>query len=179
VIKTVTVENNSYMLTGPCPRVGGPAPDFRIISTDLSETALSSFGNRIKLITFFFSIDTPVCDIQVREFNRRAADLAREDLGREVAVIGISRDLPYALKRFTGTFDISNIELYSDFFDASFGTGYGVLIRELGLLARGVIILDGRNIIRYVQVVKDLANQPDFDACMEELKKVMEKPEIR
>jgi thiol peroxidase len=133
--------------------------------------SLATYAEKFKLIVFFPSIDHPVCDLQVREMNRRA-----KDLPESVAVIGISRDTPFALKRFSETFDVRNLELISDQRYGSFGICYGVLIRELNLLCRGAFILDRSNHLRYRQIVRELSNQPDFDDIMVHLWEVARAP---
>lgn len=169
--RTVTLEKQPLSLMGRSLEMESPAPRFTAVSLDLQDVTLESYGEKIKLIIFFPSIDHPACDLQVRETNRYAADLHKS-----VAVIGISRDTPLALKRFKETFDIRNIELISDQRYGSFGVNYGVLIRELNLLTRGAMILDMGNILRYRQIVRELSNQPDFNDIFEHLQGVVRDP---
>jgi thiol peroxidase len=170
--RTITFEKAPFSLTGRSLCVDSKAPRFTALNTGLQDITLEGYGDRVKLISFFPSIDHPICDLQVREINRKAASLPES-----VAVIGISRDIPFALKRFSETFDIKNIELISDQRYGSFGINYGVLIRELNLLTRGAVILDGGDVIRYWQQVKELTNQPDFDDLFENLETVIRTPE--
>ena len=139
----------------------------------MKDIALSSFNDKIKLINFFTSVDTPVCDIQVREFNKQASKFP--DL---IEVIGISKDLPFAQKRFCETFDIKNMTIISDYDYLSFGINYGVLIKEWNLLSRGVVILDKNNTVRYFQLVSEIMNQPDYDEAFRQLENVINDPEV-
>ena len=171
--RTVTLEKSPLTLEGRSLETGQRAPGFTAVNTELEETSLESYGATLKLISFFPSIDHPICDLQIREMNRRVSGI--DD---SVSVIGISRDIPFALKRFRETFDIRNIDLISDYRYDSFGLNYGVLIKELKLLTRGTIILDGDNILRYMQIVQELTHQPDFDDIFSNVEHVLSTPVI-
>ncbi|MFW6181082.1 MAG: thiol peroxidase [Spirochaetota bacterium] len=168
--RTVTLDKTPLTLIGRRQAAGAPAPNFHVVSPDLKPMTLEDAGDRVKLISFFLSLDTPVCDIQVRELNRRAA------AHPEVTTLGISKDLPFAQKRFAETFNLTAIHLNSDYQSSSFGINYGVLIRENGLLARGVVIIDRSNVIRYTQLVREVTNQPDYEEVEEKLAEVLENP---
>ncbi len=170
--RTITFEKLPLTLAGRTLDLEMRAPDFTALTTDLQDTTLAAYGPTVKLISFFPSIDHPICDLQVREINRKARALPET-----VAVIGISRDIPFALKRFRETFDIRNIDLISDYRYGSFGLNYGVLIKELNLLTRGAFILDRGNVLRYRQIVRELTNQPDFDDIFNHLDEVLLDPE--
>jgi thiol peroxidase len=134
---------------------------------------LGDFKGKIKVITSFPSIDTPVCDLQVKEFNKRATGLSSE-----VVIVGISKDLPFAQKRFCETFDIKNVQVVSDYQTASFGINYGLLIKELNLLARSVIIVDKADVVRYLQLVTEITKSPDYDDALKNLAEVLKNPSI-
>jgi thiol peroxidase len=170
--RTVTFEGKPLMLVGRQLECNTKAPDFTVIDQEQRPVSLSTFGDSIKVITFFTSIDTPVCDIQIREFNKFA-----ETLKDDVKVVGVSRDLTFAQKRFCATFHIQNMMLTSDYQYSSFGINYGVLIIEWNLLARGVVLLDRANTIRYIQIVSELANQPDIARLLENLAEVRQNPD--
>lgn len=170
--RTVTMDKKPYTLVGRVQSVGSLAPNFHVTSPDMDPISLQSLGNRIKLITFFLSLDTPVCDIQVREFNRRASRHP------DVVTLGISKDLPFALKRFSHICGLAALNLCSDYRNSSFGINYGVLIRENGLLARGVLIVDRADVIRYVQVVREITNQPDYQEIEANLAEVLKHPSV-
>lgn len=171
--RTITFQGNPLTLVGRCPREGDTAPDFRALSGDLKEVRLSHFGSKIKILTSFPSLDTPVCDMQVKEFNRRAASLSDE-----VVIIGISNDLPFAQKRFCEDNDIKRMTVLSDYRHLSFGLNYGLLIKELKLLARAVLILDKNDVMRYVQIVGELTSPPDYERAMEGLRGVALRPAL-
>ena len=171
--KTIQFKGNPVTLVGRNIKIGDNAPDFKVVSADLKEIMLSDFKSKIKLITTFPSSDTPVCDLQIKEFNRKAASFSSE-----LAVLGISKDLPFAQKRFCHDNDISNITLLSDYKYSSFGINYGLLIKELNLLARSIFILDKNNIVRYMQIVEELSSAPNYAEALENLEKVVNNPEI-
>jgi thiol peroxidase len=164
----VTFKGERLHLTGRQVKVGRRAPDFRLISQDLREVGLSDFDGKIKVINFFPSLDTPVCDLQVKEFNRKAAGLSAD-----VVIIGISKDLPFAQARFCSANEIKNEVVLSDYRFSSFGLNYGFLIKELNLLARGTLIIDKRRRIRYIQLVEEITHSVDFEAVFDNLQEVL------
>ncbi len=113
------------------------------------------------------SLDTPVCDIQTRWFNEEAAKL-----GPEVEILTISMDLPFAQKRWCGAAGVDRVKTYSDHRDAAFGLAYGVLIKELRLLARAVFVVDKEGVMRYAQLVKELSNEPNYDEVLQAVGKL-------
>jgi len=173
MVRTVTFKGNKLNLVGRALTIGKPATDFKVTTGDLQEAGLADFKDKIKVLTSFPSLDTPVCDLQVKEFNKLASSL-----GPEVVVIGISHDLPFAQKRFCESFEIKNIKVLSDYKRSSFGINYGLLIKELNLLARAVIILDKANFIRYIQIVPELTQAPDYDDVLKNLEAVVKNPQI-
>jgi len=171
MIRAIKFKGQPLNLVGRNIKEGAVAPDFAVTAQDLTRAKLSDFKDKIKVLTSFPSIDTPVCDLQVKEFNKRATQLSQE-----VVILGISMDLPFAQKRFCETFEIKNVKVLSDYKNASFGINYGLLIRELNLLARSVIIVDKSNYIRYIQVVEELTIPPDFEAALKKLAEVTKNP---
>jgi thiol peroxidase len=169
--KTVTYDGIPLTLVGRSIETNTCAPDFIVVNQDLGETGLRQYPDKIKVITFFPSLDNPVCDIQIREFNRRAST---PDGG--IVCIGISKDLPFAQKRFCETFNIKKVDLVSDYKYTSFGINYGVLIKEWNLLARGVIIVDRENTIRYIQLVNEIIHQPDYEEAARALDETVKNP---
>ena len=156
--RMVTFKGAPLTLTGKLIKVGQRAFDFKLISPDLKVVKLSDFSDKIKVINFFPSLDTPVCDLQVKEFNQRATGLSPE-----VIVIGVSKDLPFAQSRFCSINEIKNEVVLSDYRFNSFGSNYGFLISELNLLARGTIIIDKCQRIRYIQVVDEITHSVNFE----------------
>lgn len=170
-MKKITFKGNPLTLVGRSISEGMEGPDFKVVSQDLKEVRLGDFKEKIKIFTTFPSLDTPVCDLQVKEFNKKAAGLASD-----VIVVGISKDLPFAQKRFCETFDIDKAKVFSDYKTGSFGINYGVLIKELNLLARAVFVVDKGDIIRYVQIVPELTDAPLYEETLIKLKEVLKSP---
>jgi thiol peroxidase len=146
---------------GPELTAGQAAPDFTLLANDLTEVGLSDFAGKIVLIATVPSIDTSVCDTEARRFNEEAAAL-----GDGVCVLVVSMDLPFAQQRWCGAAGIENVRTLSDHRDASFGESYGVLISELRLLARSIWVLDAAGTIRYIELVGELTDEPDYNAAL-------------
>jgi thiol peroxidase len=163
----VTMKGNPLTLVGPALKVGDRAPDFTALDTDLQPVSLSSFHGRNVVLSVVPSLDTPVCDLQTRRFNAEA-----ERLGPDVPVLTLSMDLPFAQKRWCGAAGAKNVRTLSDHRDASFGTSYGLLIKELRLLARAVLVLDKEGMIRYLQVVPEVGTEPDYAPALAALAKL-------
>jgi len=163
----VTFRGNPLTLVGDEVKIGQKAPDFVAIDNNLAPVKLSSYLGNICIISSVISLDTPVCDMQTRKFNEEASRL-----GQEVVILTLSMDLPFAQKRWCGAAGVDRIQTLSDHRDASFGTSYGVLIKELRLLARAVFVVDRKGLLQYQQVVNEVTNEPDYDAVLKELKKI-------
>lgn len=157
----VTMKGNPVTLIGPELKVGDKAPGFVALDNDLSPVSLDSFRGKVCIISSVPSLDTPVCDMETRRFNAEAGSL-----GEDVMVLTISMDLPFAQKRWCGAAGVDRVQTLSDHRDGSFGQAYGVLIKELRLLARAVFVLDREGTIRYVELVKEIVNEPDYDAVL-------------
>lgn len=157
----ITMKGNPLTLVGPELRVGDASPDVEIMDNDLKKVKLSSFRGKVCIISSVPSLDTPVCDMETRRFNEEAGLL-----GADVAILTISMDLPFAQKRWCGAAGVEKVKTLSDYYDASFGKAYGVLIEELHLLARAVFVVDKQGIIQYVQLVKEVADEPDYEAVL-------------
>jgi len=163
----VTMKGDPVTLVGKGVRVGAEAAEFEVLANDLSVVRLSSYRGKICIISSVPSLDTPVCDAQTRRFNEEAAKL-----GKDVVVLTISMDLPFAQKRWCAAAGIRNVQVLSDHRDGSFGRAFGVLIKELRLLARAVFIVDKAGIVRYVQIVRELTKEPDYDAVLKAVKEL-------
>jgi thiol peroxidase len=155
----VTMRGNPLTLVGHQVKVGDTAPDFIVIDTNLTPVRFSSYRGKLCIISSVPSLDTPVCDIETRKFNAEASRL-----GPDVSIVTISMDLPFAQKRWCGAAGVERVQTFSDHRDASFGIAYGVLIKELRLLARAVFLVDQGGIIQYFQLVKEVTNEPDYEA---------------
>ena len=163
----ITFQGSPLTLLGEEPKVGQKARDFEALDNGLAPVKLSSFRGKICVLSSVPSLDTPVCDLETRRFNDEAARL-----GSDVEVIAISMDLPFAQKRWCGAAGVSRVKTLSDHRDANFGLAYGVLIKELRLLARAVFVVDREGMLRYSQIVKEIAQEPNYDEVLEAVKKL-------
>lgn len=152
---------------GPDVRAGDRAPAFSVLDENLNSVSLADFAGKTKLISVTPSLDTPVCDLQLRRFNREAASMPRD-----IVVLNISMDLPFAVSRFCSTAGIDRAKALSDHRDASFGAAYGVLIKELRLLARSIFIIDKNDVVRYKEIVHEQSNHPDYEKALRALAEI-------
>ncbi len=164
----VTMRGNPLTLVGEELRIGDKAPVFTALDTGLAPAGLSDFAGKVLVITSVPSLDTPVCDLETRRFNEEAGKF-----GDAVQVLTVSMDLPFAQKRWCGDAGVKTVKTLSDHRDASFGLAYGVLIKELRLLARAVFVVDREGVVRYIQLVKEIAHEPDYDAVLAEVEKLL------
>lgn len=163
----VTMRGNPLTLIGPELKPGDKAPDFQCVAQDLTPVSLASSAGKARLLIAVPSLDTPVCSTETIRFNREVGGM-----GGSAQVYVISMDLPFAQKRFCGAENIGNIQSLSDHREASFGRAYGVLIKELRLLARALFLVDPRDTIRYVQIVPEVAQEPNYDEALNALRAV-------
>lgn len=163
----ITFKGNPLTLVGPQIDVGQAAPDVELLDNGLAPVKISSFKGKKLVIVTVPSLDTPVCDIEVRNFNKSAAELADD-----VQIIAVSMDLPFAQARWCGAAEIEKVSTLSDHKAAEFGLAYGLLIKELRLLARTVFILDTKGTIRYKQLVKEVTDEPDYKQVLDALKEI-------
>jgi len=165
----VTLKGNPVTLVGSEVKVGQKAPDAELVANDLSTVKLSSLQQgKVCILMSVPSLDTPVCDMETRRFNQEAGKL-----GDNVTVLAISMDLPFAQARWCGAADVKNVRTLSDHREAAFGTNYGVLIKGLRLLARTVFVVDKQGIVRYVELVKEVASEPNYEAALNAAKKLL------
>jgi thiol peroxidase len=164
----VTMHGNPLTLVGKELSIGDPAPDLELLGNDLKPVKLSSFQGKVCVITSVPSLDTPTCDMETRRFNEAAGKL-----GDDVVILTVSMDLPFAQKRWCGAAGVESVITLSDHRDAAFGTAFGVLIKELRLLGRSIFVLDRSGIIQYIQNVKELSEEPDYDAVIEATRKIV------
>ena len=163
----VTFKGGPLTLVGNEIKAPMNAPDVELLNNDLQPVKLSSYRGKICVIASVPSLDTAVCDTETRRFNQEATNL-----GPDVVVLTVSMDLPFAQKRWCGAAGVGNVVTLSDHRDASFGTTYGVLIKELRLLARSVFVVDREGMIRYTQLVNELTTEPDYNAVLKEVRKL-------
>jgi thiol peroxidase len=165
--RIVTLKGKPLTLVGPELKVGQKAPDFRLLATDLSEVQLSHSKGKVRLLSVVHSLDTSVCDLQTQRFEAEASKF------KDVLIYAVSMDLPFAQARYCGAHNINNLRTLSDHREASFGRDYGVLIEELRLLSRAIFIIDGHDIVRYMEYVPEVTHHPNYDKALEALKSVV------
>ncbi|MDR0361694.1 MAG: thiol peroxidase [Planctomycetota bacterium] len=156
----ITFRGNPMTLVGDIRRAGDAAPNFPAVKNDLTEMHLHDILGMKALILSVPSLDTPVCDLEVRRFNREAAKL------KNVKVLTISMDLPFAQARWCGAAGIENIVTLSDYKYRGFGLSYGLLIKELMLLTRAVIVVDEKGVITHQEIVREVSEHPNYDAAI-------------
>ncbi|MGO9452876.1 MAG: thiol peroxidase [Candidatus Binataceae bacterium] len=157
----VTMRGNPMTLVGPEIKPGQKAPDFTLVGKGLQPATLDQFKGKVKIITTVPSLDTPVCDAETRRFNEEASKLPGD-----VQILSISMDLPFAQARWCGAAGVDKVTPLSDYRAAEFGQKYGVLIKELHLLARTVFVLDKNDNVTYVEYVKEVAEHPNYEAAL-------------
>ena len=163
----VTAKGNPLTLLGGEIRAGEKAPDFTVVDNEQKPVTLKDLKAKIKLFSVVPSLDTPVCDLQTQRFEAEAAGVPGD-----VGIFTFSMDLPFTQSRYCGAHAITKLKTLSDHREASFGRAYGVLIKENRLLSRSIFILDGNNIVRYVEYVKDISTHPDYVKAVAALKQI-------
>ena len=164
----ITFKGGPLTLVGDEVTVGRLAPDFTAAANDLSPYKLSDDKGKIVVISAVPSLDTPVCDTQTRKFNEAAAEL-----GADVAIVTVSMDLPFAQARWCGAAGVEQVKTVSDYNGVNFGNAYGLLIKELHLLARAVLVVDQNGVIQYYQLVPEVTEEPDYDVAIAAVKKLL------
>jgi thiol peroxidase len=164
----VTMKGKPVTLIGPELKIGQAVPDCELVANDLSPVKLSLFRGKVCVIASVPSLDTSVCDKETRRFNEEA-----QQLGDDVVVLTVSMDLPFAQKRWCGAAGVKNVQTLSDYREASFGKAYGILIKELRLLARVIFVVDKEGFIRYIQIVKEVSNEPDYEAALKAARELL------
>jgi len=161
----ITFQGGPLTLLGPELAVGDDAPDVGLLANDLSEVKISDYAGKVRVIVTVPSLDTPVCDTETRRFNEAAAGP-----GDGVVVLGVSMDLPFAQGRWCGAAGVDRVVTLSDHRDAALGSAYGVLIKELRLLTRAVFVVDASGKIGYIELVKEITEEPNYDAALAAVK---------
>ena len=164
---TVTLGGNPIHTNGELPVIGSKAPEFKLVDANLGEISLANYTGQNVILNIFPSVDTATCATSVRTFNKLASELPN------TKVLCISRDLPFAQKRFCGAEGIENVVNLSDFRDASFAKDYGVLLNDgalNGLHARAIVVIDDKGQVKHTELVSEIANEPNYDAALNALK---------
>src|SRR5512136_2764039 len=164
----ITMKGNPLTLTGNEVKVGEKAPEFTVLDNDLTPVQFSSYRGKICILSSVPSLDTPVCDMETRRFNEEASRL-----GKDILILTISMDLPFAQKRWCAAAGVSKVQTLSDHREASFGTSFGVLIKELRLLARAVFVVDREGTLQYIQLGREIASEPDYEAVLSAVSKLI------
>ena len=160
----ITLQGNPFQTCGDLPAVGSQAPDFQLVAQDLSDATLATFAGKKVVLNVFPSIDTPVCAVSVRTFNEKATATG-------AAVLNVSADLPFAMKRFCGAEGLAGVQSLSTF-RGSFATDYGLQVENgplAGLCSRAVVVLDGSGKVIYTEQVPEIAQEPNYDAALSAL----------
>lgn len=162
----VTFKGNPMTLVGNEVKVGDAAPNFTATSLELKPVSLNDFKDSVVIISAVPSLDTPVCEIQTMRFNQEAPQL-------DARVVTISLDLPFAQKRFKSDHGLDKVEVLSDYKDREFANAYGLYVKELGLLSRAVLVIGKDGKIHYLEIVRELSEQPDYPRALEAARKLL------
>ena len=154
------MRGNPMTLVGPELKAGDAAPDFNVVDSGLKPVTLADTAGHVRLVSVVPSLDTPVCDAQTKRFNEAAASLPGID------ILTVSMDLPFAQKRWCGAFAVDKVKMLSDHKDASFGSNYGTLIKELRIESRAIFVIDRNNKVCHAEYVKEVADHPNYEAAL-------------
>ena len=157
-----TFQGNPLTLAGNPVKAGATAPGFTVLDNGLAPVTLDAFKGKVAVFITVPSLDTPVCDLETKKFNDAATKL-----GPDVKLAVISADLPFAQARWCGAFGVTRIQSLSDHRDTSFALAYGLLVKELRLLARAVIVVGRDGKVAHVELVKEITQEPDYQAALD------------
>jgi len=155
-----TMRGNPLTLVGPELKPGDAAPDFSVVDSSLKPVTLADTAGHVRIVSVVPSLDTPVCDAQTKRFNDAATSLPGID------ILTVSMDLPFAQKRWCGAFAVDKVKMLSDHKDASFGSNYGTLIKELRIESRAIFVIDRNNRVCHAEYVKEVADHPDYESAL-------------
>ncbi|OFX89058.1 MAG: lipid hydroperoxide peroxidase [Bacteroidetes bacterium GWF2_33_16] len=157
----VKFKNNPVTLVGNEIKVNNKAPDFTVLNNSLEQVKLSDYKGKVKILSIYPSIDTGICSKQAHTFNNEAGKLEKD-----IIILSLSNDLPFALTRFCGAEGINNLVTLSDHKDLDFALKYGFLIEELRLLARGIVVIDKLDVVRHVEFVPEITTEPNYESAL-------------
>lgn len=163
--RSTVLMGRPFSLAGPELKAGDPAPDFEVMDSSLKSVKLADTGTGVRIFSVVPSLDTPVCDAQTKRFEDEATGLTN------VNIFTISTDLPFAQKRWCGTFGINHVAMLSDHKDTSFGERYGTLIPDMRIESRAIFVVDASNTVQYVEYVKEVGSHPNYEAALEAARK--------
>ena len=159
----ITLKGNEIHTNGNIPKIGDEAPDFVLVNEDLNNVTLEEYKNKNKILSIVPSLDTPVCQISTKVFNEKASSI------KDTIILTISADLPFAMTRFCSSEKLNNIKSLSMMRSRNFAKDYGVLIVDgplAGITARAVVVIDKNNIVIHSELVKEIADEPDYDGAL-------------
>ncbi|MEL6546226.1 MAG: thiol peroxidase [Myxococcota bacterium] len=164
----VSFRGNGLTLEGDAVEVGNPAPKSTLTGAGLADTDIEAWSGKVRVLNVVPSLDTPVCDTQSRTFNQRIGEL-----GDGAVVLTVSRDLPFAQARWCGAAGLEGVVVLSDYKTHAFGQDYGLTMKENGLLARSVLVVDQQGVVRYQEIVSEMSEEPDYDAALKAAKELL------
>lgn len=165
---TVTFQGNPLTLEGSLPELGSQIKDFTLLDNGLAPKKPSDYSGKVIVLANVPSLDTPVCDLEIKRFNEEATSLSSD-----VKILAVSLDLPFAQARWCGAANVNNVETLSDHYSAQYGKDYGILIKELRLLARSIFVYDKSGKLVYSELCPEIAEQPNYDAALDAIKKAL------
>ena len=157
----ITMRGNPQRVDGRCIEEGAKAPAFTLTGADLTDVTNANFAGKVLVLVSIPSIDTPVCAMETKKFNQEATNLSQD-----VVVASVSRDLPFALKRWCAAEGVQRVVTLSDHKHRSFGKAFGVDLPDLGILERAVFVIDKTGTVAHVDYVSEIAEEPDYAAAM-------------
>ena len=159
----ITLKGNEIHTNGDIPKIGDEAPDFVLVNEDLNNVTLEDYKNKNKILSIVPSLDTPVCQTSTKVFNEKASSV------KDTIILTVSADLPFAMTRFCSSEKLNNIKSLSMMRSRNFAKDYGVLIVDgplAGITARAVVVIDKNNIVIHSELVKEIADEPDYDGAL-------------
>jgi len=162
----ITMKGNPLKVEGRCIEEGAQAPAFKLTAPDMSDVNNATYAGKVLVLVSIPSIDTPVCAIETKKFNQEAAALSHD-----VVIASVSRDLPFALKRWCAAEGVDRVVTLSDYKHRVFGKEYGVELPDLGILARALFVVDKSGKVVHVEYVTEVAEEPDYAAALSAIKK--------
>ncbi len=157
----VTLKGNPLTLVGPAIKVGDRAPGFTVMGNDWRPVRIDSFGGKPTLISSILSVNTGICDAEIKRFNEEASKL-----GDKAQFFTLSTDLPCSQGIWCGNAGVKNVKTYADHMETSFGLAYGTLVKELRVLARAIFVIDKNGLVSYVEYVPEIGQHPDYDHAL-------------
>lgn len=159
--QNITFQGGPTTVSGSSVEEGKPAPDFLLTGSDMSDVKLADYKDKVLVVISLPSVETPVCDSETRKFNEKAASL--DD---NISILAVSLDLPFAQKRYCEAEGINAVRVVSDYKHRQFSENYGTYVKELGLLARGVFVIGKDGLVKHVEYVSEIAEEPDYEAAL-------------